>query len=1325
MKRLLSLLRKPWLGITLGVVLVYALLGFAGLPYLLERFVPPKVTELVQRPLSIGGVSFNPFLFKFEARDILLAETDGRPVFGLKRLFVDFELVSSLLKWAPTLAEIRLEGPSVNLVQDKDGLLNLSRIAASLPPEDPNAPKPPEDGAPPRLIVQQIVLAGGEISFENQAQQPPVVNKADHLDLELRNLSTLPERSGRYEVDLALPGGGVALWKGDVSLNPVRSAGTVSVEGLKMATLWRLAQDRVALSEPEGEIGLSAQYAFSRDAAATAIQLSETVFHLNGLKLATAEPKVPLAELEEFRIDPTRVDLGARLVEIPAITLRKGKFQLARDKQGRLNWQTVMKTTASPATPAPAAASSPAPAPSPAGSAAPPPAPAADAASQPWTVKLGQFNLAEFGIEYLDEQAKEPVKAGIGDLGLSLRAEASAGGPEEPKVQVGDIGLHLKQISLDQGKTALLALEDISLDKASLNLPEQTLRIPLLSITKGRVSAAMNADRQLNWLGLTPQQPPAATKPPQNAAPTPPPATPAKATPARPWQIALEQFQLNGLALDYADDSHKAPIRASLGNLGLSFKVDATAGNGPPKARVGGIGLRLEKFAVTEPSGEAPLLSWDALNLEEGQVDLEQQTASIRRLALKGGGTAVIREARGGIYPVSLFTEDTPPTASAAPPAEPAAAPAAHPWRLSLGELAVKDFGIGLRDRSQLPALAYDLEGLAVSVKDFSLPGKAPINFNLHTRIRQGGGLNLTGSAAPTGEFAKANIQVDRFTLNQFNAFLGEFVKLKLDDALLSTDLALDFRQAKPKPQVKVTGNANLANLKLTQTQDGKNFLTWKDLATRGIDFSLAPDKLSIKELLLTEPDTVIAIHENKTTNVGDLVKPRPASQPPATAPARPVSVRTPPSKGKPAVKPAAPAPAFPVTIGRILIEKGKVDFSDASLVLPFATRVHDFGGSIAGFAMTPKSRTTLKLKGRVGEYGEALVDGSLSPADIKQFSDVSVIFRNVEMSSLSPYSATFAGRKIESGKLNLDLLYKIENSQLKSQNKIVLEQFKLGQTVESPKATSLPLDLAIALLTDSEGKIQASVPIEGRLDNPQFAYGTVIWEALTTLIKNVALAPFNALASLVSDGEGGDPGAVAFDPGRAEIPPPEREKLQKLAASLASRPKLKLFVHGGTDPKTDASALKSLAVRRDVAKRLDIQLRPGELPDAVNTTDIAHQSALEKLAGDKPGVDNVVRAYEKETGRPPQRVGAMAGLMGKPSQTPEFYDKLLAFLEEQTPLPDSELAQLGEQRAKAVLAELVEKQRLDRSRAMLGKPEEAGTTSDKRVAIKLELSMD
>lgn len=1441
MKRLYPLFRTLWFRVMVGIFLAYALFGFVGVPFLIRHYAPPAVSQAIQRPLSLGKVTFNPFLFKLEARDTALTESDGQPVFALRHLFVDFELARSLLNRAPTFAELRLEGPAVNLVQDRAGVLNMAKIAASLPPDDPAKAKPPEDAPLPSLIVQRIVLADGQVAFENQAVQPAVVNRAEHLGLELKNISTLPERHGLYEIEAALPEGGTLRWQGDVSLNPVKSSGKLDIEALKLATVLHLAGDRLALAAPGGDIGLSSRYQFSQTKTDTLLNVDEAVFKLTGLKLATADQQRALAELEEFRIGQVSLDLAQHTLGIPAITLRKGRVSLVRDDKGQLNWLSVLKSAPASSNPPPAKAPATAEPPgdpwkvnlgefsiaelaidyadtrpdhavqatigdfglslkaeATAGGAAAPvvhvgdfamhfkrisldqeqnallkldaislgeasldlpaqtvsvprfsvgnghisaafdeagqlnwlrlmppdsgsapqqtpePAPASTPPATdgppapPWKVSLGQFSIAGIALDYADARAKPPMQAAIGDFGLSLKAEAAAGGADEPVVHVGDFAVHLKQISLNQAKNALLALQDISLEQASLDLPEQKVRVPLLAVSKGRVSASMNAAGLVDWQALAPPGP-------VDKKPTPPPPAPLDAAPARAWQVAVDQFKLNELALEYADASHKVPIKTTLGNFGLSLKADAVAGIGPLKATIQNVAVQMDRLAVNDTQSASALLKWDSFRLEDGRVDLEKQEATIRRLALKGGATGIVREASGAIYPASLFTtEDKAEVVRDAESVKKALTktePAADPWRFSLGELTISDFGIGVQDRSHpTAALAYDLDKLTVSVKDVSNGGKSPIRFDVRTRIRQGGALNLAGTAAPTGESAKASVKVERFNLAQLQPFIAEFAHLKLDSANLSTDLAVGFRQAKPRPEVRVTGGANLASLKLTQSKDGNKFLSWGDLTTQGIDFSLAPDKLAIKELKISEPDTVIAIRADKSSNISDVIKPqKPAPKPAAPAPTKPTK------------SPSTAAPAFPVSINRILIEKGKVDFSDASLILPFATRVHDFGGSIAGFSMTPKSRTTVQLTGRVDDYGETKVDASLSPMDIKQFSDINVIFRNVTMSSLSPYSATFAGRKIESGKLDLDLQYKIENSQLKSQNKITLSQFKLGETVESPNATSLPLDLAISLLTDNEGKIQASVPVEGRVDDPKFALGGVLWDAFTTLITNVATAPFNALASLVDSGDGGDPGTVAFDPGSAEIPPPEREKLQKLVGGLNGRPKLKLTVHGGYEPKTDAEALKSLAIRRAVADELDVTLAPGELPDAVNITDAASQRALDKLAKATGAADTVVTAYQREKGRQPQR----AGLFGKPSETPEFYEMLLAALVEQAPLPPSALDALAAQRGKAVLAELVEKQKLASTRVAEGPPEAAKAMAEQRVAIRLELNTE
>lgn len=1293
LQRLQPFIRKPWFWVAMGLPIAYGLFGFVGVPYLIRHYAPQAVSQLIQRPLTLGKVAFNPFLFRLDLHDAALSETDGQPVFALRHLHVDFELIRSVFNRAPTFAELRLEGPTVHLIQDKDGVLNIARIAASLPPEDPAREKPPEDAPPPSLVVQRIILADGELSFENASQQPPVVNRADHLDLELKNISTLPGHHGLYEIEAALPEGSTLKWTGDVSLNPVKSTGSLSIEGLKVLTLWHFVQDRLALSEPAGDMGVSARYDFSHDKTNTLLTVDDAVFKLAGLKLTTAEPAVPLAELETFRIDQTRLDLAAQTIDIPTIELRKGKLNLAIDPTGILNWQTLVK----PAAAIPAPRTPP-----------PPPTPDAPPPAAPWTIKLGQLNLDEFAVDFADARAGVEAQGGIGNIGLMLKAEVSAGGAADPIVHVGDLALRLQQIALKQSKIPLLTMDEVRLEEVSLDLPEQALNVPRWLLGKGAVSAKLDKAGQLNWLSLLPPQ--AATNEPKAA-----PAA-ADAAPTKPWRLAVDQFKLGELALDFTDESHPAPIRASLGALGLSLKADAVAGNGPPQAVISHIDVSLDRLAVSETESDTSLLRWDSLKLEEGQVDLAKQAASIRRIALKGGGTAVARQASGAIYPVSLFASDRSPSSQTQIPAstktpgpgKTATATTEKPWLFSLGELAINDFGFGVKDHSPVGTLAYDLDAIEASIKNISTAGKTPLNFKLGTTIRQGGVLSLAGSASPTGDHAKTQITLDRFSLVQLQPYLSEFAALKLQSALLSTHLAVDYQQATPTPKVRVTGDANLANLDLPQSRDGKKFLAWGNLSTQGIDFSLTPDKLTIRELKLVEPDSVIAIHEDKSSNISDIILPRKtAAAPPAQATH---------GSGK-------RQPDFPISIGRILVEKGKVDFSDASLVLPFATRVHDFGGSIAGFALTPQSRMTLQLAGKVDEFGETRVDGSLSPMDIKQFSDINVMFRNVTMSSLSPYSATFAGRRIESGKLNLDLQYQIENHQLKSQNKITLEQFKLGAQVESPNATSLPLDLAIALLTDADGKIQASVPVEGTLDDPKFAYGTVVWDAFTTLIKNAAMAPFKALASLVGSGDG-DPGTVAFDAGRSDIPPPEREKLQKLAASLAGKAQLKLTIHGGIDAKADATALKALAVRRLVANQLDIELKPGELPDPVNIGDAASQRVLEKLAVESGGADSVAADYTREKGRPPERMGAMSGLLGRPSQTPDFYQQLLAQLEEKTVLPAGQLEALAEQRAKAVMTELVEKQRFDRQRLVIGPAEPASETADQRVAIHLDLGV-
>jgi hypothetical protein len=239
------------------------------------------------------------------------------------------------------------------------------------------------------------------------------------------------------------------------------------------------------------------------------------------------------------------------------------------------------------------------------------------------------------------------------------------------------------------------------------------------------------------------------------------------------------------------------------------------------------------------------------------------------------------------------------------------------------------------------------------------------------------------------------------------------------------------------------------------------------------------------------------------------------------------------------------------ITVERVRVEGGAMDFADFSLILPFATFIKDLQGSANGLSSSPDSRASLKFEGGIADYGLARAEGTIQPFAPKKFTDIAVAFRNVELIPMSAYTATFAGRKIASGKVSLDLQYKIENSKLLGDNKMVLDKFTLGERVESPTAVNLPLDLAIALLTDSSGKIDLTLPVAGDIDNPEFSYGHVVWQAIRTVLTRIVTAPFRALGSLF--GSGAETlGDIVFDPGSARLLPRARSASLRSSRSLS-----------------------------------------------------------------------------------------------------------------------------------------------------------------------------
>jgi len=298
-------------------------------------------------------------------------------------------------------------------------------------------------------------------------------------------------------------------------------------------------------------------------------------------------------------------------------------------------------------------------------------------------------------------------------------------------------------------------------------------------------------------------------------------------------------------------------------------------------------------------------------------------------------------------------------------------------------------------------------------------------------------------------------------------------------------------------------------------------------------------------------------------------------------------------------------------------------------------------------------------------------------------------------MSNLSPYSGEFAGRKIESGKLSLDLKYKIVKSQLAGDNQIVVERLTLGEKVKSPEAVDLPLDLAVALLKDSNGVIDLGLPVKGDIASPEFSFGALIGKALVNLITKIVTSPFRALGALIPGGSEETLNSVAFEAGQSEVPPPEKEKLATLAKALQKRPQLKLMVQGRYNPEADQEELRTTSLRRALAARLGQKIDPAEDPGPVDYSSPETQKALEAMFTERFGAD-ALKAVKADMQAADEKVKKEAAKQAKgatpagETEDPGRLAKLLFNrLAETEPVGEAELTKLADARARAIVAEL------------------------------------
>ncbi|MGD8346241.1 MAG: DUF748 domain-containing protein, partial [Lysobacterales bacterium] len=562
--------------------------------------------------------------------------------------------------------------------------------------------------------------------------------------------------------------------------------------------------------------------------------------------------------------------------------------------------------------------------------------------------------------------------------------------------------------------------------------------------------------------------------------------------------VSLENWSLDPL-LPYLQGilpldamSAKASTRADY-RFGLSE-------TGDPTLRLENIESRLDEVSVSglEPASE--FLAFDALELLGGTLSYPEQTFSVQEIRLSNPriDAWLDEDAQPGLLQLV-------PEASG----EAAAAPENKEWDIAVGRFSLEGGRVALSDRSIMPHAVMDIENLSVALENIDNRDGTRIPLTAAFATSMGGQLNFEGSVTILPEpLAGGTATLTGLPAALAEPYLQQSLLLNVDGGLLDLTAELNYDPAEGLTSV---GEMQLTELQASDIETNQPLMSCERVEIDRFELYLDRAVARVSSLRLERPYGRMEIRSDRSTNIDSLLVDAAGNEEAAEA-----------------------TPAWSVVIGGIAVDDGAMDFSDFSLPLRFATYITSLDGTVSTIDTASTEPASIRLEGQVDEFGLARIDGGINVMDPTLDADVTVEFRNLSMSNLSPYSAGFAGREIDAGKLDLDLRYLVKQGIVEGQNKIVLRDLELGDTVESPDAVSLPLDLAVALLKNSDGVIDVDLPVEGDINDPEFRIGGVIWKAFTNLIVKAVTAPFKLLGSLIGvDSE--DFGQIQFLAGRSD----------------------------------------------------------------------------------------------------------------------------------------------------------------------------------------------
>ena len=316
-----------------GLFLFYTVFGFFILPLIVRKVAVSQLSKQLGRQVQIESVRINPFALSGSIRGLRITDPDGEMLLGWQEVYGNFQLSSFFGKpWV--FQEVRVIGPTARVQINPDGSLNVSDLIAKFSSPQASATTP---SRPLFLRVERIHITNAVLLLSDLTPLTLFRRSVGPVEVNLTGFETSADNRNPYSFVGTTDSGETFTWKGFFSIDPIRSEGEVTLDGLTISRYAALFQDFVRFDFRDGIISASAAYRFAITPSGYVAVATNASFSLRSLKVGRKGAEENVVELDELSVHGASADAVERVAEAGSVFVAGGRIDFRRSASGSLN----------------------------------------------------------------------------------------------------------------------------------------------------------------------------------------------------------------------------------------------------------------------------------------------------------------------------------------------------------------------------------------------------------------------------------------------------------------------------------------------------------------------------------------------------------------------------------------------------------------------------------------------------------------------------------------------------------------------------------------------------------------------------------------------------------------------------------------------------------------------------------------------------------------------------------------------------------------------------------------------------------------------------